>query len=57
MKEYLIKVTTKQSLNAVKKHIEKKFKLREGKYCDKKKNIYPQLMFTNCRNVARVWKI
>ena len=41
MKEYLIKVTTKQSLNAVKKHIEKKFKLREGKYCDKKKKYIP----------------
>ena len=41
MNEYLIKVTTKQSLNTVKKHIEKKFKLREGKYCDKKKKYIP----------------
>ena len=37
MNEYLIKVTTKQSLNTVKKHIEKKYKVRDGAYNDKKK--------------------
>ncbi len=41
MKEYLIKITTNQSLNTVKKHIEKKFKLREGKYCNKKQEYLP----------------
>jgi|APSaa5957512493_1039668.scaffolds.fasta_scaffold159486_2 hypothetical protein len=39
MNEYLIKVTTKQSLNTVKKHIEKKFKTRDGAY-DKAKDEY-----------------
>jgi hypothetical protein len=39
MNEYLIKVTTTQSLNTVKKHIEKKFKTREGAY-DKVKQEY-----------------
>ena len=39
MNEYLIKVTTTQSLNTVKKHIEKKFKTREGAY-DKVKQKY-----------------
>ena len=37
MNEYLIKVTTHQSLNTVKKHIEKKFKLKDGAYNNKQK--------------------
>ena len=39
MNEYLIKVTTTQSLNTVKKHIEKKFKLKDGAY-DHKQDKY-----------------
>ena len=41
MKEYLIKITTNQSLNTVKKHIEKKFKWKEGAYCKKKEEYIP----------------
>jgi|TARA_R110000782_G_scaffold250859_1_gene338316 hypothetical protein len=37
MNEYLIKVTTKQSLKTVTKHIEKKFKLKDGAYNNKQK--------------------
>ncbi len=36
MNEYLIKITTKQSLNTVRNHIEKKYKLKEGSWIKNK---------------------
>ena len=56
MKEYLIKITTNQSLGTVKKYIEEKYQLKDGEHCRKKDKYIPSSYVYELPERGKRWK-